>query len=194
MSLSWHGVFFNNFFLNLMEERAISSLKVNLIGLLFFLISTPIILFLYQKSNGIDIDAIYDETIQIVYFIITFFFSIFLHELIHAFAFAIFAKKRWESVKIGILWEHITPYAHCSEPLKIGQYILALVLPGIILGLLPICYAFVHSHFISLMYGLIMLFAAIGDFIVLTMVLRVPKGRRILDHESKVGFWILNTQ
>jgi hypothetical protein len=35
-----------------------------------------------------------------------------------------------------------------------------------------------------------MLFAAIGDFIVLAMLYGVPKGKKILDHSSKVGFWI----
>jgi hypothetical protein len=84
----------------------------------------------------------------------------------------------------------MTPYANCSEPLRKTEYALALVSPGIILGLIPICFAFVNGHTLTLLYGLIMLFAAIGDFIVLAMLYGVPKGKKILDHSSKVGFWI----
>lgn len=165
--------------------------KINLLGLLVFLLLASLVVFFYDVYIGINVNAILGETSQIIYFIVFFFVSIFFHELLHAAVFALFAKNKWTSVKIGVLWKHITPYAHCSEPLKKTEYALALVAPGIVLGLMPVCYAFFYSHILSLLYGLIMLSAAMGDIIILAMVLRVPKGKKVLDHKNKVGFWIV---
>ena len=173
-----------------MEEKTISILKVNLLGLLFFLVSAPLILYLYNLLHGVSVKTILDETYDIVYFFLLFVLSILLHELIHAAVFALFAKNKWSSIKIGVLWKYMTPYAHCSEPLRKKEYALALVSPGVILGVIPLCFAFLNGHTLTLLYGLIMLFAAIGDFIVLAMLSRVPKDKKILDHKSKVGFWV----
>lgn len=173
-----------------MEEKTISILKVNLLGLLFFLVSAPLILYLYSLLHELNITTILDETNDIVYFILLFVLSIIFHEFIHAAVFALFAQNKWRSIKIGVLWKHMTPYAHCSEPLRKSQYTLALVSPGVILGLIPVCFAFVNGHTLILIYGLIMLFAAIGDFIILIMLYSIPKDKKILDHNNKVGFWV----
>ena len=177
-----------------MEEKTISVARLNLFGLLFFVASTPFILFLYHFVNGVDIKVLFDDSIQIIYFVLIFLLSILIHELIHATVFAFFAKKRWKSIKIGVFWKHITPYTHCSEPLSKRAYTLALISPGIILGIIPICYAFISAHLLLLIYGLIMLFAALGDFMIFVMLLKVPTGKKIIDHNSKVGFWIVDAE
>lgn len=171
-----------------MIEKTISVSRINLLGFLIFLVLASLVIFFYDLYIGIDVKDILDETSQIIYFIVLFFVSIFSHELIHA---AVFVKNKWTSVKIGVLWKHITPYAHCSESLRKIEYAFALVAPGIVLGIMPFCYAFLYSNITSLIYGLIMLSAAMGDFIILAMVLCVPKGKKVLDHKDKVGFWIV---
>jgi len=177
-----------------LEEKTISVARLNLFGLLFFVASTPLILFLYHFVNGVDIRTLFDDSIQIIYFVLIFLLSILIHELIHAIIFAFFAKKRWKSIKIGVFWKHITPYAHCSEPLSKSEYALALISPGIILGIIPICYAFIFADLLLLIYGLIMLFAALGDFMIFILLLKVSRGKKIMDHNSKVGFWIIDIE
>ena len=174
-----------------MIEKTISVSKINLLGFLIFLVLASLVIFFYDLYIGIDVKDILDETSQIIYFIVLFFVPIFFHELIHAAVFALFAKNKWSSVKIGVLLKHITPYAHCSESLRKIEYAFSLVAPGIVLGIMPICYAFLYSNITSLIYGLIMLSTAMGDFIILAMVLCVPKGKKVLDHKDKVGFWIV---
>ena len=39
-----------------------------------------------------------------------------------------------------------------------------------------------------------MLFAALGDFMIFVMLLKVPTGKKIIDHNSKVGFWIVDAE
>ena len=63
--------------------------------------------------------------------------GIIVHEFIHGVFFSIFASKGFKSIKFGILWKMLTPYCHCREPLKIKQYIIALLAPLIILGIAP---------------------------------------------------------
>lgn len=175
-----------------MKEQTISIAKANLLGLLFFLLISPLIIYFYNIENGFEIKYLFESNIQIIYFVLLFLLSVYFHELIHAIVFFLFAKKKWKSVKIGFFWKHLTPYAHCSEPLSKYQYALALILPGIILGVIPIVLAFINSDITILFYGLIMLFAAVGDFIILALLLKVSRGSKILDHSNKVGFWIIS--
>jgi hypothetical protein len=79
-----------------MEEKTISILKVNLFGLLFFLVSAPLLLYFYNLLHRINIKTILDETYDVIYFFLLFIISMLFHELIHAAVFALFAKKNGE--------------------------------------------------------------------------------------------------
>jgi len=55
--------------------------------------------------------------------------GVVLHELIHGIVFASFAKQGFKSIKFGIIWKMLTPYAHCKEPLRVRPYMLGVVMP-----------------------------------------------------------------
>jgi hypothetical protein len=86
-----------------------------------------------------------DSSRNWISFFLILFLSMFIHELILAFFFEFFSKKNWKNVKIGFIWKYLTPYAHCSGPLKLEHYRAALLMPGILLGFVPL--------FISLVVG-----------------------------------------
>jgi len=151
-------------------------------------------LWYYDLVFGLKDKILFESDWAIFFFVVFFFISILLHEFIHAFIFAKYAKKGWRSVKIGVLWKKLTPYAHCSESLKRNEYILAVILPFIIQGLIPIFYSFFTSEILFLIYGIIMSTAAGGDILIFLMLLRVSKKSKILDHESECGFWVINTE
>jgi hypothetical protein len=61
-----------------------------------------------------------------------------LHELLHAIGFLIFGKVNWSDIAFGVKWKSLTPYGYCKIPVKAIVYIIALILPTIILGVIPL--------------------------------------------------------
>ena len=172
-----------------MKEITISVFKANLYGFLIGLLITIPIVLVYKTDV---LSNIVNSPFEIIFFFFLSLISILLHELIHALVFVIFSKRKLKSVKIGVLWKHLTPYTHCKEPMSKYKYALALISPFIVLGLIPIILSFYLSSTIILFYGLIMIFAASGDLLILSYLSKVKSDKLVLDHESKVGFWIIN--
>ena len=61
-------------------------------------------------------------------------FSMAIHEVLHGAGWCMGAKEKWKSMYIGVMWESLTPYCHCKEPLQPGRYLIGCLLPGVILG------------------------------------------------------------
>ena len=178
-------------FFNLIKEKTLSILKINFLALLLFIVVTPLILILFDLCNGINMTGVFEEIQDIFIFILVFLISILIHELIHALCFYIFTKNT-KSIKIGFILSHLTPYTHCNQSLSKIQYMITLLMPGVILGIIPLIISFLLPDFLLLIYGIIMLTASLGDFIICFFLFQVPPHKKILDHDSKVGFWILD--
>ncbi|MGM9951177.1 MAG: DUF3267 domain-containing protein [Lysinibacillus sp.] len=117
------------------EEKncTISVVKANIYTLLITLPFIIPLIILYVSIWGEFIFTVDLATFAIV--MAAFFISIPVHEAIHRFTFAAFCKNGLKSIHYGILWNSLTPYCHCSEPLKFKHYITGGLMPFIILGL-----------------------------------------------------------
>lgn len=120
--------------------------------------------------------------------------GIVLHELIHGFAFLLFCKKGIKSIQFGIQWKFLTPYCHCKEPLKVQHYIIGALMPAVILGFIPACAGLITGRLIPLLFGLFFSFAAGGDFLIVWLLRKQPKDAMVMDHESKVGCYLLEKE
>ena len=114
-------------------------------------------------------------------------FGFLLHELIHGITWSIFAKNGFKSIKFGILWKMLTPYCHCKEPLKINHYILGAITPAIILGFLPSVLAIIIGNFEMLLFGILFIMAAGGDFLIIKLLWKENRDDIVLDHPSEAG-------
>lgn len=144
--------------------------------------------YIFQHYGG------YDVLKEIIPFVVLLFLililGIILHELIHGIVFALFNKEGFKSIKFGILKEMLTPYCHCSEPLKRNQYLLALVMPAIILGFVPAIISFCIGSISLLFYGYIFTIAAIGDFMIFQLLIKEQKDCYVLDNPTEAGFFV----
>jgi hypothetical protein len=120
--------------------------------------------------------------------------GIILHELIHGLAFMFFCKNGFKSIQFGIMWQFLTPYCHCKEPLRVQHYIIGAFMPAIVLGFLPAGLGIVTGRIMPLLFGIFFSFAAGGDFLIVWLLRNQPKNTLVLDHESKVGCYILEKQ
>ncbi len=120
--------------------------------------------------------------------------GILVHELIHGVTWALFAEKGFSSIKFGVMWKALTPYCHCSEALKLSHYRLGAVMPGIILGVIPLLVSTLNASLGWYLFGLIFLIAAGGDFLILWMLRKEPSGMYALDHPEEVGCLLYGTK
>ena len=113
--------------------------------------------------------------------------GVVLHELIHGIVMAVYAKNRWKSVSFGLNIRALAPFAHCKEALTPNAYRLCLVMPGIVLGDIPVIISWFTGNFFFLFFGIIFYLASACDLIVLWMSRNITDGM-IQDHPEKIGF------
>ncbi|WP_256003431.1 DUF3267 domain-containing protein [Pedobacter deserti] len=113
--------------------------------------------------------------------------GIVVHELIHGLAWALFASSGFRTIRFGILWKSLTPYCHCTEPLRLRHYQIGAAAPGIILGIIPTLIAILTGSISWLAFGLFFTLAAGGDLLIILMLRNESKQSFIQDHPNKIG-------
>lgn len=124
-------------------------------------------------------------------FLLTVLPGVLAHELIHAVAWAVFARRPLSSIRIGVRWRSASPYAHPRDPMPVGAYRAGAVMPAIVLGFIPAVAAILLGRPFLLAWSLVFVLAAGGDLVVLWLIRHVPAGRLVQDHPSRAGCHVL---
>jgi len=185
-----------------LKEYTLSGLQANIYGLFFvlpafLLASVPYILIWCDLERGWPngLLPVIDKNLAIIQLmmdapwllILLLLAGIVLHELIHGVCMAAFTKNGWKSVSFGFNIKAIAPYAHCKEPLHPGVYRFSLVMPGILLGDIPVLISWFTSNILFLFFGILFYWAASGDVIILWLSRKINDGM-LQDHPDKIGF------
>jgi hypothetical protein len=72
-----------------------------------------------------------------VVFLATIVPGILAHELIHALAWSISARRPLRAIRIGVNWRAMSPFAHPRDPMPVGAYRIGAAMPAVELGLEP---------------------------------------------------------
>ncbi len=112
------------------------------------------------------------------------------HELIHAATWVIAGKVPRSSIRFGVQWTTITPYAHCSIPMPAAAYRWGAAMPGILLGLLPVAAGFAAGNGAWMLYGMLFTIAAAGDAIILWLLRSIPGTVQVEDHPRLAGCYV----
>ena len=150
-----------------------------LFGLPFYLIWKPVLAFSWQS---------------ILIFCVLFILGVVIHELIHGLIFGLFAKSGFKSIRFGVLWEYLTPYCHCNEPIKLKYYIFGALMPVLILGFLPATVSIFNGSLMLLVLGVIFISAAAGDFYVVWILRKESMNVFVQDHPSEPGCFIYRNE
>jgi len=118
-------------------------------------------------------------------------FGILIHELLHMFVWALFAKKSLRAFKLGFQWKYLTPYAHCKEPMDIRPYRIGSFAPGLLLGLLPWSISLFTGDILLFFFGFLYTIAASGDFFILWLLRKLKPGTLIEDHPTNAGCYVI---
>ena len=185
-----------------MTEYSLSGLRANLYGLLYvipvlLLACVPYLLLWGDAGSGwIDylLSVIFSNKIIIQqaidakwWLLLLLLAGIVLHELIHGICMAVFSRNGWKSVTFGFNPKAIAPYAHCKEPLNPDAYRLSLIMPGFLLGDVPVLVSWFTGNILLLFFGILFCWAAAGDVAVLWLSRKITGGM-LQDHPTKIGF------
>lgn len=120
---------------------------------------------------------------------VIFVLTVFIHEVLHGVGWSFGAKAGFKSIYIGMMWESLTPYCHCKEPLTPGKYIFGCILPVLILGAGVYVIAFITGSTLLLWVSLLNTLAAGGDLLIAWYARKYQTGY-VLDHPTDCGFVI----
>lgn len=113
-----------------------------------------------------------------------------VHEGIHGLTWGLFAESHWRAIRFGVIWNALTPYCTCAQPMKRGQYILGAAMPTLVLGIGLTAAAALTGIFWVFILALAMIFGGGGDFaIILKILLHRQQGRDAVyyDHPYECG-------
>lgn len=147
------------------------------------------LLFLFLVIHGFDLDSF--NTLTLLLLCIGLILSIVIHELLHGLGWGLFCEGKFNSISFGFDKKSKNPYCHCHEPLPFSAYVFGAFLPCLLLGIFPTVFAMVSGNFFLCFLGIINIFSAGGDLIIIWRARKYTK-TYLLDHPEKPGFVVFS--
>jgi hypothetical protein len=169
-------------------DKTLTPLVVNVLGLLLM----PVIIIMLLIPYWLIWHEIAFVRVDMQPILISLIPSILIHEVLHGVGYMLAGARR-DQVKLGFQIKNLMPYAHCKVPLRTLSYAFGVILPGLILGVIPYIAGIVAHHQTLTVYAIMMILAAVGDLIMLVMLVAVPRDLYVQDHPTKPGFQVLST-
>lgn len=116
-----------------------------------------------------------------------FIIGIIIHEAIHGFTWVLTGNVAFSQIKYGVLWQSLTPYAHCKVPIRKRPYVIGAAMPLILLGIVPFIYAISTGNGWFFWFSVIFTSAAAGDMWIIWILRHIRKDQLVLDHPTNAG-------
>ena len=116
---------------------------------------------------------------------------VIIHELLHALAWKLAGGLAFRDFKFGIAWKTLSPYCHATKPMPISAYCVGVVVPGIVLGILPVVIATIIGDGVLAILGALLTAGAVGDVYVLWLLRNVKGNAQVIDHPTRAGCIVL---
>jgi hypothetical protein len=126
-----------------------------------------------------------------VLFLLLMIAGILVHEGIHALAWSAFGRLPLKRIRFGFQTSTLTPYAHALDPMPARAYRLGALMPALMLGVVPFAVGTAVGSLPVALFGMIFVFAAGGDLLILWLIRGVDPRALVLDHPSRAGCIVL---
>ena len=152
------------------KEITFNAVLINILGIAIIIPVMIMLGFIFKTIHPTDIELFMDLFISnilqssmlfILFYITSIAAGIIGHELLHGIVFAKFSVQGFKNVKFGFNVKAFAPYAHCKVPLEKKYYILALALPGVVLGIAPAIIALIIGNVLLYAWSLFFILAAV---------------------------------
>ena len=123
-------------------------------------------------------------------FIVVFVVLVAVHEGIHAICWCVFSPNHYRDVEFGIMKPSMSPYAACLAPLKKWQYIVGVMMPMSVLGVIPYVVGIMIAKPFVVLMGAAMIAIASGDMMICARVIGYKSDSLdtvYMDHPTEAG-------
>ncbi|HUF49336.1 MAG TPA: DUF3267 domain-containing protein [Longimicrobiales bacterium] len=171
------------------SDHTISFVRANVVGGMGGIAAGAGVLALFTAVHGAgildDVDYIFAHEFAVAAAVIV--LAIVMHEALHGIGFCCFGRAPRHSVRFGIHWKTLSPFAGSSAAMPARGYRLAVLLPGLVLGVLPALGSLVNGSAALAMFGALMVMGAGGDAAALWAMRHVPGDVLVRDAVARVG-------
>lgn len=174
------------------RDLSVSMLAANFYSIPLVIVASAFVIIPFLLAWGMKpFRTGFNDFTNLTFFIPAVIIGILFHEIIHAVSWKYFGGISWDKIKIGFQWKTITPYAHCSEPVKASVYRIGTAAPAIILGIVPSILAVITGNGWIMAFGFLFTVAAGGDFLILWLIRKVNGESFIEDHPVRAGCYVI---
>ena len=96
--------------------------------------------------------------------------------------------SKYTDVKVKVILKSLFRACYCEKEIKKHHYIVGLLLPTLILGLIPVLFGIFSGSLLSLVFGIVMITGGGDDFYELFLLKKAKNTDWIKNIDSKIGF------
>ena len=164
------------------NEKGLNGFSANMFSLVFAGIIFAVLGFIYYRIWGYFIQQPSLNNINVLFLLVAAGF-LFVHEIIHAIVWS-----KHTDVKFDFIFKSLFRLCYCENAIKMKKYIIGLIIPSIILGIIPAVAGMVLGNKAIFLFGLIMIAAGGDDFFAVYVLRKANKESWIKDMKSRIGF------
>jgi len=116
---------------------------------------------------------------------------LFIHELLHGVAFALFGRVPFLKIKYGCNIKKVIAYCTCEVPITKNDYFIVAIFPLLVTSIIPAYFALIMARLDAVLFVALAFASSIGDIVMAMEILRLPKGSRVLDCPKDAGFYLV---
>ena len=174
-----------------MENKRDLSISMARANVIVLVVSIPIVILQFALFIVLHSTEKLEPTWNAAILIIAVLLGIVIHELIHGISWVIFGRKPFSSIKFGVQWQTLTPYAHLTEPVEVNAYRIGAFMPGFVLGILTYLLSLLFGDGNLFWFSLVHTSAAGGDWLILWLLRQVKAGTQVEDHPTNAGCYVI---
>lgn len=165
----------------------VGHLQAHLIALGLLAVALTLVVGGHSAIWDRPVEAVPDVIFESGAFFLAIGLAVVAHEVLHAIGFRFFGGAPWKSIRMGIQWRTVTPFARALVPVTARAYRWTAALPGLALGALPMVAGVLIDAPFASGFGVLMLAGAGGDAAIIWAMRRTPDDALVLDCPNALG-------
>lgn len=165
------------------EQVVLEPLKANLYSIFFSIAFFIAALLLYGG------DVTFTVSIQsLSLFLLLVIAGIVVHECLHGIGFLLSREVSFSDIRFGFVPKKLVFYCCCPKPIAVSRYRFAVLLPGLILGLVPFCLSLRGHSLFWYLWSFFMIAGSFGDVYILWTLRKYDRQTLISDSVDSIGY------
>ena len=113
--------------------------------------------------------------------------SLLFHEFLHGLIWKCASPKGSQNVRLKYETKYFIPYYQCLKPIRIKYYLMGLISPSLVLGLLPLIFSLLTNNVLLFFFGILNISNSIVDFMLIYLIYCEKWTNFVKDHPDENG-------